>query len=211
MIVILDIIIIVIIAFIIWWFWLYKPKATKIVESGEVIVTIEKGIYKPDRIAAYAGMPLSIRFVLNDDAHCAKKVIFADFDRSVELTKSEPQVIELTPDRIGEFAFACPMNMYRGVLEVKAAPAITITVDNAVYQPNRIEASAGKTINLSFVRRDPSRCAQMVYFPDFEIAEELPLNQPKSISIVPQQAGEYKFNCEMGMYSGTLIVNPASR
>ena len=206
MIIILNLVVLAIIVFIVWWFWLYKPKVAKVVEKGEVTITVENGVYKPDRIAAYVGQPLTIHFILKDDAHCAKKILLPDFDASVELDKQQPTELQITPDKTGEFTFACPMGMYQGTLEVKESPGIDIIIDAGVYQPSVIEVAVGKPVNLHFTRRDPSRCAQTVIFPDFDIAEEVGLNEPKIITITPEQAGEYRFSCEMGMYQGKIIA-----
>ncbi len=205
MITILNLLILVLIGFIIWWFWMYKPKTTKVIEKGEVTITIENGVYKPDRIAAYVGQPLTIRFILKDDSHCAKKVLLPDFDMSVELNQQQPTELKITPNKTGEFNFACPMAMYQGTLEVKDAPGIDIIIDKGVYQPNLIEVETGKSVNLRFTRLDPSRCAQTVIFPDFDIAEEIGLNEPKTITILPEESKEYHFSCEMGMYQGKII------
>lgn len=208
MLILLNILIVAVIIFIIYWFFLYKPKPAKLIDAGEVTIVVENGVYQPNRIAAIVGQPLTIHFQLKDDAHCAKKVIFSDFDVSVELNKEQVTDILITPTKTGEFQFACPMAMYKGTLEVKPAPAIEIIVDGGVYQPNVIATKLGNPINLRFIRKDPSRCAQTVIFPELGQALELPFNEPVDINLAPKEPGEYKFSCEMGMYQGKLIVEP---
>ncbi|OZG75342.1 plastocyanin [Hahella sp. CCB-MM4] len=81
---------------------------------------------------------------------------------------------------------------------------ITIKVANGVYSPAVIEAPAGKPISLSFLREDPSPCAQKVVFADLDISEDLPLGKTKTIQLPAQPTGDYRFTCQMQMYQGTL-------
>jgi len=90
------------------------------------------------------------------------------------------------------------VKMDTGTLEIKVA--------NGVYSPSVIEAPAGKPLKLTFLREDPSPCAQKVVFADFELSEDLPVGKTKTVNIPPQVAGSYKFTCQMQMYQGTLKV-----
>lgn len=83
---------------------------------------------------------------------------------------------------------------------------LTVTVEDGVYQPSRIKLPAGQPATLKFLRKDASPCAAMVLFADFDISEELPLNQPKSIVLPAMTPGEYAFTCQMQMYRGTVLV-----
>ena len=83
---------------------------------------------------------------------------------------------------------------------------IDIIVDDGVYNPAIIKASKGQTIKLRFIRKDPSPCAQVVIFSDFNKSAELPLAKPKTLSLQLTEAGEFEFTCQMAMYRGTLIV-----
>jgi len=98
--------------------------------------------------------------------------------------------------------------MYRSAVAVAAAPGqiIDVHVKDGVYDPALIEATAGKGISLKFVREDETACASQVLFPELGIQKELPLGKPVVIRIVPEQAGEYGFQCQMGMYRGVLRV-----
>ena len=81
-----------------------------------------------------------------------------------------------------------------------------IVVQNGLYQPARLQLPAGQSIVLKFLRKDASPCAATLLFPDFEISEELPLDQEKPIQLPAMQAGEYPFHCQMQMYRGTVVV-----
>jgi plastocyanin domain-containing protein len=83
---------------------------------------------------------------------------------------------------------------------------VTIKVENGTYEPSRILLPVGEAATLRFVRKDPSPCAAMVVFADFDISEELPLDKHKDVLLPPIEKGEYSFTCQMQMYRGQLVV-----
>ncbi|TCK02337.1 cupredoxin domain-containing protein [Marinobacterium mangrovicola] len=96
--------------------------------------------------------------------------------------------------------------IYQGPTSQLDEGRITISVKNGVYEPAHIRIKAGQPAVLGFVRQDPSPCASVVVFQDFDISEELPLNQAKEVRLQPMQPGHYPFTCQMQMYRGELIV-----
>lgn len=82
---------------------------------------------------------------------------------------------------------------------------VTITVDGG-YEPNQVVVNVGQPVRLNFYRKDPSSCLEEVRFPDFQIAQELPLNQVTPIEFTPDKPGIYPFNCGMNMFRGVLEV-----
>jgi len=83
---------------------------------------------------------------------------------------------------------------------------VVVVVENGSYQPAHIKLAANQAIELHFLRKDPSPCAEMLLLPDLDISENLPLNKAKAIGLPPLEAGEYDFHCQMQMYRGTLKV-----
>ena len=83
---------------------------------------------------------------------------------------------------------------------------LEIIVDNGVYNPSRIEVKLGEKIKLTFLRKDPSPCAEKVIFDELGVSLDLPVNKPAEISIKPEKSGDYVFNCQMKMYIGHLNV-----
>ncbi|MDH5408038.1 MAG: cupredoxin domain-containing protein [Gammaproteobacteria bacterium] len=109
---------VVLIVLIIYWFWIAKPRTQK--TSSDVIdIIVDHGVYEPARIEVEAGKTLTLRFQRKDPSPCAEKVVFSDFDLSVDLAVNKPTDVKLTPDNVGEYPFTCQMQMYRGVLVVK--------------------------------------------------------------------------------------------
>ena len=107
------------IAFIVWWFWLYKPKATKNINGQTIDIVMKDGYYKPKLISAKVGETVSLRIFRKDPSTCAEMIVFSDFDISSELVLNEPNEIILRPKVPGEFEFTCQMGMYRGKLVVE--------------------------------------------------------------------------------------------
>src|SRR5581483_8712634 len=83
------------------------------------------------RIEAVAGVPLQITFDRQESGDCTSRVVFPDLGVTRALQAFEQTVVELTPDRSGEFGFSCAMNMVHATLTVTpadGAPPATATV-----------------------------------------------------------------------------------
>ncbi len=88
---------------------------------------------------------------------------------------------------------------------VSVSDSVDIIVEGG-YTPEVIAIPKGKTIKINFLRTDPSSCLEEVVLEDFKIRKTLPLNKKVTIEITPQKAGEFPFNCGMGMFHGKIIV-----
>jgi plastocyanin domain-containing protein len=112
----------VLMAFIIWFFWLKRATGTRASEvSGgyQEAMILVKGGYTPDTIVVRAGKPVRLNFRRDETASCSDKVNFPDFNKSADLPTGQTVAVELMPKEPGEFAFACPMGMFRGRLIVE--------------------------------------------------------------------------------------------
>ena len=112
----------VVIAFIVWFFWLKRTKGVRAAPSSagyQEAMILVKGGYTPDTIIVQHGKPVRLNFRREETAGCSDKVVFADFNKSAELPTGEVVPVELLPKEPGEFAFACPMGMFRGKLVVE--------------------------------------------------------------------------------------------
>ena len=83
---------------------------------------------------------------------------------------------------------------------------VEIHVVNGVYAPDRVAIPVGQATTFRFTREDPTACAEIVKFDGLSISRELPLNKAVDVSIRYDEPGEYKFTCQMGMYTGHIIV-----
>jgi Cu+-exporting ATPase len=82
-------------------------------------VELNQNGYQPVSLRLKRGVPARITFVRRVEATCATAVVFPDYGIRRELPLNEPVVIAFTPNKTGEFTFACGMNMVRGKLIVR--------------------------------------------------------------------------------------------
>ncbi len=108
-------------AAIVWWFWLYRPTLAVQPDAGAIQIRVENGVYTPDHIRVLANQPTTLRFFRKDRSASAATVIFDELDISAELPLGEIKEIVIAPATAGHYRFSCPMKLYRGTLEVKAA------------------------------------------------------------------------------------------
>ena len=110
------------VSFLVWFFWLKRTRGVRAseVSSGyQEAMILVKGGYTPDAIIVRSGRPVRLNFRREETASCSDKVIFADFQKSADLPTGETVPVELLPKEAGEFAFGCPMGMFRGKLIVE--------------------------------------------------------------------------------------------
>ncbi len=106
---------------ILWYFFGEREKvAAKVSDAGvqQIKVTV-KGGYSPDVIVVKEGVPVRLDFYRDETSSCTDKVVFGDFGIARDLPAFQTTAIEFTPDKTGEFTFACGMNMVRGKLIVE--------------------------------------------------------------------------------------------
>ena len=87
------------------------------VQTAKVTVG-EKG-YEPTTVALRAGLLARITFVRTTDKTCGTEVVFPSLNIKRALPLNEPVVVEFTPAKAGEIAFACSINMFRGSVVVQ--------------------------------------------------------------------------------------------
>jgi plastocyanin domain-containing protein len=83
---------------------------------------------------------------------------------------------------------------------------IEVIAENGVYSPSFIQADKGQPLTLRFVRKDANPCAEKVVFADLNKSTDLPLDEPRDITLTIDTPGTYEFTCQMGMYRGKLLV-----
>jgi plastocyanin domain-containing protein len=110
------------VAFIVWFFWLKRAKGLRAAETSggyQEAMILVKGGYTPDTIVVQRGKPVRLNFRREETAGCSDKVVFADFQKSADLPTGKLVAVELMPKDAGEYAFGCPMGMFRGRLVVE--------------------------------------------------------------------------------------------
>ncbi|MCZ7531271.1 MAG: heavy metal translocating P-type ATPase [Acidimicrobiia bacterium] len=121
--------------FLAWFFFGPKHAGRAAIRGGvqEVEITV-KGGYSPDRILVREGVPLRLTFDRQESGDCTSRVLFPDFGVSKALPAFGTATVEFTPERAGEFGFACGMNMVHGTLVVETSDGVGADVDDVDAQ-----------------------------------------------------------------------------
>ena len=106
-----------------WWFFFGPKQASRAsLDNGvQEVDVVVKGGYSPDLIRVQQGVPLRLHFDRQEAGDCTSRVVFADFNASKSLPAFGQATLQFTPDKVGEFNFACGMNMIHGKLVVEPA------------------------------------------------------------------------------------------
>jgi cobalt-zinc-cadmium efflux system membrane fusion protein len=75
----------------------------------------ERG-FEPAKVRVKAGVPVRLTFIRTTEATCATEVVFPSLKIRRPLPLNKPVVVELTPGKTGEIAFACGMDMFKGAV-----------------------------------------------------------------------------------------------
>ena len=102
------------------------------------------------------------------------------------------------------FWFA-PKVQTRVAVSASGAQEVAITVKGG-YTPDVIVVQKGRPVRLMFTRQESAACSEKVLFPDFNQNALLPEGEQVTLEFTPEKAGEYGFQCQMGMLRGKLIV-----
>ena len=113
---------VLLVGFVIWFFFLSEGERGRAESDAAGVQRIKvavKGGYTPDVIVLKKGVPAELAFYRDEVSSCSEEVVFPDFGLSRRLAAFQTTLVRLTPEREGEFAFTCGMNMLRGKLVVE--------------------------------------------------------------------------------------------
>jgi cobalt-zinc-cadmium efflux system membrane fusion protein len=97
-----------------------SPTAGRSSEAAQTVkVVVSEQGYEPAKVTFRAGTPARITFVRTTDKTCGTEVVFPSLNIKRALPLNEPVVIEFTPAKSGDIAFACGMNMLHGTVVVR--------------------------------------------------------------------------------------------
>lgn len=106
---------------------------------------------------------------------------------------------------IAWFFWFAPKGQTRVSTAASGVQEVAISVKGG-YTPDIIVVKAGQPVRMRFTRQESSSCSETVLFPDFNQSAKLPEGQEVLVEFTPEKAGEYGFQCQMGMLRGKLIV-----
>jgi plastocyanin domain-containing protein len=93
---------------------------TRAQRPGEPVkITVTKNGYEPWRVQAWKGVPLTLVVTRTTDETCATEVVLPEYGIDQKLPLNQPVTITFTPTRSGEVRYACAMNMFQGVIDVR--------------------------------------------------------------------------------------------
>lgn len=105
-----------IIGFIYWFFFAKNEK--EVMVTGDVNVVVDGG-YKPASILVKKGVKTTLKITRKDANTCLEEIILPEFKIKKYLPLNEEVVIEIKPEKAGEYGFHCGMNMYHGKIIVE--------------------------------------------------------------------------------------------
>ncbi len=114
--IIVSLIGLVAIACVYWFFLMKRGRAVAVQDSVDIIVA---GGYTPEIITVPIGKKTILNFTRTDPNSCLEEVVLGDFSIRRELPLNQKVAIEITPEKKGEFTYACGMNMFHGKIIVK--------------------------------------------------------------------------------------------
>jgi plastocyanin domain-containing protein len=82
-----------------------------------------------------------------------------------------------------------------------------VTVDAKGFTPSEVRIEKGKPASLVFVRTTDSTCARQVVFPELKLEKDLPLNTAVSIDVPTDKGRTLTFQCGMGMYKSSVVID----
>ena len=107
-----------------WYF--FAPRASKraAVEGDLQVQTITvRGGYSPSVVEVVQGVRTRLLFDRQETGECSSRVVLPDFKVNQSLPAYATTAVEFVPDEVGDFGFACGMNMLHGTVKVLPASA----------------------------------------------------------------------------------------
>jgi plastocyanin domain-containing protein len=97
-----------------------SPPAAQAGSPKIVAITVTEKGFEPDHVDAAPSQPLVLRFTRKVDPTCADAVEVQGDPVRHMLPLNSPVDVKVTVPKSGELAFACPMDMYKGAIQVVA-------------------------------------------------------------------------------------------
>ncbi len=87
-----------------------------------------------------------------------------------------------------------------------ASGTVNVTVGDDGFKPSNVTAIKGQPLTLEFKRTSDKTCATQVAFPELNLTKDLPLNTPVAINVPTEQARKLTFQCGMGMFKSSVVI-----
>ena len=87
-------------------------------QTSTIEISVTAKGFEPARVQLTKGQPVKLIVTRKTDETCAKEIVIADQNIKAALPLNKPVAVGFTPERTGDIAYACGMNMITGVLQV---------------------------------------------------------------------------------------------
>jgi Cu+-exporting ATPase len=125
-----------------WYFFGPRKAGQAAISAGVQVVRVKvRGGYSPDLIQVVRGVPVRMEFDRQEAGDCSSRVVMPDFKINQALPAFQTTAVELTPQAVGDFGFACSMNMIHGRLQVVDRMAEATGLPPAAIEGPPIEAN----------------------------------------------------------------------
>lgn len=74
------------------------------------------------------------------------------------------------------------------------------------YEPEVVRLKRGVPAEVTFTCTSTQGCLDVVHSKELGFEEDLPIDEPKTVTINTDKAGEFAFSCGMDMFHGKVIV-----
>ena len=118
-----------------WYF--FAPRASKraTIDGDLQVQTITvKGGYSPSVVEVVQGVRTRLLFDRQETGDCSSRVVIPAFKVNQSLPAYATTTIEFVPEQVGDFEFACGMNMLHGTVKVVAGSSETPKSATAVLE-----------------------------------------------------------------------------
>lgn len=116
-----------------WYFFAPRAARRATVADGVQVQTVTvRGGYSPAVVELEQGVPARLLFDRQEAGDCSSRVVFPDFKVNQNLPAYATTAVEFVPDRVGDFEFACGMNMLHGTVRVVAGSDSEVSTGTAV-------------------------------------------------------------------------------
>jgi Cu+-exporting ATPase len=138
---------VVLTALLVWYFFAPRAAMRAAVDGDLQVQTIMvKGGYSPSVVEVVQGVPTRLLFDRQETGDCSSRVVFPDFKVNQSLPAYTTTAVEFVPNEVGDFDFACGMNMLHGTVKVVAGSADGSRVSTALLEAPATTVNSGQTV-----------------------------------------------------------------
>ncbi len=121
-------------------------------------------------------------------------------------TFTKPVTYFFSNQRFSDDVGASNSNSQMAANLINGQQVINIKVGKNGYEPSTFQVKAGVPVKLTVSTKETYSCASTFLMKSFGVTFKLAPTDSQSVVFTPTKAGDYPFNCSMGMYRGVMKV-----